>query len=303
MGLRGLLLASAFSLAVSVGFQFWSLPAPKKLRFDLKILKPLLAFGFPLGLNGILTVVFQKIDTLLVGALVSPIGVAYYGVACKIPDSIPSLFRSFESAYLPTMSQLYGHKDVEQATILLNSCLRVVSFITITGALMVALFQREIVQLLFSEQYLPSAPTLSLLMIALNMELVIYVLGNTLVAAGQSDKPVKCNVVTIVVNILGNVVLIPMLGFVGAAWARIASRYAANPLNIWYLRRMALKVDAWGYIKPIVVFGLLWLGYQLFEPESAVLRLGLAGVFGFSCILLKIISKEDILWLLEAVRR
>jgi O-antigen/teichoic acid export membrane protein len=44
-------------------------------------------FGFPLGLNSILTFIFAKIDRFVIGATIIPEGVAYYEKAAKGSDN------------------------------------------------------------------------------------------------------------------------------------------------------------------------------------------------------------------------
>jgi O-antigen/teichoic acid export membrane protein len=82
------------------------------------------------------------------------------------------------------------------------------------------------------------------------------------VAAGHSSAPVKINLVAITSNVLGNLLMIPILGFTGAAWATMLMVCATLPVNQWYLRRKGYHVHGWDYLTPLtflLVIGLLAL--------------------------------------------
>ena len=108
LGLMGLVYASIISVSVSVLWQYFAIPEKRIWSISFPVLKKLMAFGFPLGMNSLLTFAFQKIDALIIGTLLNPIQVAYYGVASKIPDSLLRFFQFFEIVYLPSVSESHA---------------------------------------------------------------------------------------------------------------------------------------------------------------------------------------------------
>ena len=257
LDLFGLIYANIISSMVSLLWQYSAIPGKRSFSISFPVLKRLMNFGFPLGFNSILTFAFQKTDALIIGMLLNPAQVAYYGIASKIPDSLLRFFSFFETVYLPSVSESHANGQRSQTTALLNNSLRVISFTTMVIALITLLFQREIIVLLFGKHYQDSAPILPLLMVALNMEVILYVLGSTLVGIGQPDKPLKCNVVTAISNVAGSLILIPHLGIRGAAYAKILSRYLANPINTWFSTGMVLPLMRHDILRPY----LSWVGY------------------------------------------
>jgi len=297
MDVMGLIYAFIFSFAASVFFQYLMIPVKKRLYFNPTIFKMIFKFGFPLGLNTVLTFVFTKIDRFMIGAMLSPIGVAYYEIASRIPDSSRRIFESFKSVFFPNMSELYAKKRYSEAEKVLNNSLRFVSFFTIFAALSVILFQKEIVRILFSERYLESAPALSLLMFALSIGLIGNVLGTSLVSAGYSTKPLIANVVATIVNVLGNLIMIPIFGFIGAAFASVITKCITNPVLIWFLKKNGINVRAKEYIKPILMFIVCWFLFLRFGGEVVLVRIFLICLFLVLCVFLNVISKKDFLML------
>jgi stage V sporulation protein B len=107
--------------------------------------------------------------------------------------------------------------------------------------------------LFFSSEYSEGAPVLAILSLALCVALTSNLMGISLVALGQPDKPVKINIVETITNIIANLVLIPIYGLIGAAFATLLSRCITNPVNLYFLKKTEISVDVSQYIKPLIV--------------------------------------------------
>jgi len=156
------------------------------------------------------------------------------------------------------------------------------------------IFGKEIIILLFSEKYLPSASVLASLMIGLNLMLVEYTYGFSLVAIGESNKPPIATTVLSIVSLLSNFLLIPKLGIIGAALANIAGLSVTVPLVILFLRRREINVRVEAFLKPLLILGGCWLLMLYLKPDTflgelAILLVFLLASFGFS-----VIRKEDL---------
>lgn len=253
-GMTGLIWARMIALGVALVYMKVKVPYCLRPSFHRGVAERLARFGYPLGLNNILTFVFMKMDMFLIGMLLSPVGVAYYGTASRIPDAGRQLFESFRAVFYPNLSELFYTNRKVEAEAVLNASLRIVSFAAMFITLAVIVFQTQIVLLLFSESYLESAPVLALLMVALAVGLVGNVLGTSLVAAGYSRLPAIINIVDAVVNISANLILIPIYGVMGAAMAALLARAATNPVNVFFLKKKGIAVNSLEYLKPAGVF-------------------------------------------------
>ncbi len=299
MDLMGLIYAVVLSSTASIIYQYSVLPLKKEIVFDSELYNKIFRFGFPLGLNNMLNFVFTKIDRFIIAATMSALGIAYYEVASKIPESSGSMYDAFRRVYFPTMSELISKGRRGDAEKLLNNSLRLISLVSLFAALGVTVFQKDIIRMLFSEKYLESAPALSLLMVSLSISLVGNVLGTSLVAYGQSDKPVKINVADMGMSVVGNLLMIPIFGFMGAVYAAILSRCATNPLNVFFLKKVRVGVRVSQYIKPFFAFTLCYSVFMLFKPVTIVVRLILIIMFLILCVVLSVIKIDDITFLFK----
>jgi O-antigen/teichoic acid export membrane protein len=299
LGILGVIYAFLLSYAASITYSYFSVPVTKHIFFNKELYAKMFKFGLPLGINNLLNFIFTKVDRLMIGAMINPTSVAYYETASKIPDNSSRMYESFSSVFFPHMSELFGQERKKEAERFLNICLRLVSFVTIFAALVTVLFQKEIVRLLFSERYLESAPAFALLMVTLNIALVGNIMGTTLVAAGHSDKPAKINIIMTVVNISGNLIMIPIFGFMGAVYATLISGAATNPFIVWFLRRIGIKVDILEYLKSWLVFLIFTAFFVIIGIKALMSKCLLLVIFLVVCLALSIIKKKDLLVLFK----
>lgn len=104
MGLKGLVGARILALAFAIGLYYWIVSREIHYYFDGKVAKGMFLFGFPLWLNNILTFNFKKVDVLLIGSLLSPTQVAYYGAPSKVPEGSQRIYESYKPIYFPHMA-------------------------------------------------------------------------------------------------------------------------------------------------------------------------------------------------------
>ncbi len=302
LGVRGLIYTRIISSLVTISYQLLPFYRKINLKFRKDIFKEVFCFGFPLGLNNILSFVFMRIDTILIGALLTPVQVASYGTASKIPDAIRQMFVSFRSVYFPNMSELFVRKQQKEAEKLLGTSLRLVSFIALFGTLVAVVFQTEIVKLLFSVKYLDCAPILPLLMVATSIGLISNVLGTSLVSAGYSKLPVMINIVDTVVNVAANVMMIPVFGVMGAAYAAILARAMTNPVNVWFLKKNGVRVNVSEYLKPVFIFATCMAVYYMLRSPEILHKLFIILTYLIACNRLSVITVEDFMNFIKSLK-
>jgi O-antigen/teichoic acid export membrane protein len=301
-GFLGLICARILSSALSCAFLYFSMPVRKRLEFDYAKLREMLVFGMPLQINDVLTVVFRRIDSLVIGILLGPTEIAYYEIARKIPDNLMTLYDAFRSVYFPLVSGMFAREERDKVAQVLNNSTRLISFVTAAGAVIALLFGRDIIVLLFSERYLASVPVFVVLMVALNLSLIGSTLGISLVAVGDSDKPAIINIAHTAVSLLGTIALVPSLGILGAAITSVVGSAATNPLNFFFLRKRLPHISGGNYMKPIAVAAPIMLATLLVKPDGVLPKVMFTLLFLAACWLLSIVTRQDVAVLFAEAR-
>jgi O-antigen/teichoic acid export membrane protein len=301
--LFGLLLSFYLSFLVSIVYQLSALPQKIKPILDSKLLREVFSFGLPLSLNHLLTLVFTKIDRYMIGGIIGPTGVAYYEIASRIPDNGYRMFQSFHSVLFPNISELFARRRGGEAEHIINNSLRLISFGSAFITLIAFLFKEDIVRILFSGQYLISAAAFSILMLSMSTDFVGYILGATLIASGSPDKPVKINIISTTVNVCGNLILLPSLGFTGAAYAALAARAIANPIAMVFVKRKEIGISLNNYLKPLLALALCLLVFFVSGTHLVLYKLCLLALFLLICLGLSVVSSKDIVSIVNGLRR
>lgn len=292
LGLWGLVYAKGLAMTSAVVIALISIPDRLRVEIDFGRLRQLLSFGMPLQASDILTFVFLRVDTLMIGAFLGPAEIAYYEIARKIPESLGGFYEAFRSVFLSFIARLYALGERTEAAEMVNHSNRLISLVVMFGSLIALLFGEEIITLLFSQAYLTSVPVFVLLMIGLNISIIDYTLGYSLVAVDETKKTVVINAILATASLLGSRLLIPPFGTVGAASARLIGFVVANPFYIIFLRPK-LNVVAWPYLKPILLFALCWL-VTFFWPPNLVGSLLLLVGFGVASWFATVITRTDL---------
>ncbi len=294
MGFIGLLQARSIALGLAIVFQYINLPIARKPQLNTGVLREMLKFGLPLQLNDILSFVFSRIDTVLLGLLLGSAGVAYYEIARKIPDTLTLAYEAYRAVYFPFVSKFSAEGKSDKLARILNHSLRLGAFLPILGALLALLFGREVFLLVFTEEYLPSVTPFIILMGGLSLYAVGYTLGTTQVAIGETDKPVLANIAHTITSVATSLVLIPILGATGAAIASIAGSIVSNPLDVFFLRRKDVEVDVMTYVKPMFLFVVHAVVYMVTMPENLLVSSLFVVTFLAGSVLFSVVTMDDI---------
>lgn len=293
LGFWGLLIAKFVARSVSILFAYRASHFAHRWQFDFALLSEMLKFGFPLQVQYIFGFVYSKLDTLIIGSLLGTRGVAFYDIARKIPDSLMQLYSVFISVYFPVSANVYATEKEEKTNYILNNSMRVLSFIAVFAALLALIFGKDIIVLLFSEEYLGSYGVLVLLMLGVALDLMEEILGYSLIAIGQPDKPLYINILRAIVSLAGNLIILPIIGFKGAAIVYILGNLVALPIDVFFLRRKDLRPNFSNFFKLIIIFGLLSTLFLLSRANILVIKVIIAFLFVPLSFLFSVITFQD----------
>lgn len=300
MNLWGLILAKVFAQIIACCYLVRYISI-KRLFFDSSVFIRLIKFGFPLELNEILGFTYQRVDTLIIGILMTPTQIAYLAVARKIPDSLSGLFEAFRSAYFPHVSQLNENFDKKTVGDVINQVVKLLSFLTFLLCLGLIVWGSSIIVILFTDKYYSSTLLFQLLIVALALGFVNNIYGTSLVAIGQSDKPPLINAVHSATSIISNLILIPRFGVLGAGLSNLLGNVITNPLNFFFVARSKIPVSVKSYFIPLCIFLSCILIYGWFGSDQWGVTI-LLFLFYVGCsVLFSVIRVSDIRTLLRSI--
>ena len=184
-------------------------------------------YGYKAHLGNILGFANYKADMFLVNFLINPAAAGVYVIAVSISERLWVLSGAVSTVALPRLAGLSGDESIRRTLTPLLS--RIVLFVTLAGALAIALIASPLVSLVFGSEFSASVLPLKLLLPGIVVASAARIMANDIAARGRPELNMYTSIVTLTTNIVGNLLLIPEFGLAGAAIATTVA-YTINLL-------------------------------------------------------------------------
>lgn len=211
---------TAFALLVAAAVSRRPLRA---IRFDRARVGELLAATWPLILAGLAATLVARGDQLVIGWLLGDVAVGHYAAATRLTETVQLVFAALASSLLPAIVALRSHQP-DRFHSELDRLFALVFGAALAVALVVSLAASWIVVSLYGPAFAPAAPVLRVHVWTVVFSLVGGVVGAYLVAEGLVSIALQRTLAGLAASLALNLLLVPRLGIVGAAWAALAAQ-------------------------------------------------------------------------------
>lgn len=214
-------------------------------------LKPIMSFG----VVNIAASVYLSLDAVILGFLTSGnYQVGLYQLASKLKGFLGSVITAVTSAAIPRLSYYMTHNDLDKYHRLLGNSLSLLTNIGLCMVGYLVVFSDCMVPLISSAKYLPSAPVLQIISVAMFLSVINALIGfQILTPAGQESKLAIANSAGVPVSIIANFALDPYLGAMGAAIAASATELMVFVVQAVAARKVLRQVADMSQLLRIVV--------------------------------------------------
>jgi len=270
----------------------------------------LLRFSLPLLLAAVMSMLIHWSDILMLGALTDGRTTGLYQPAARTAGMMILFTTSFSRILAPVIADL----DTRQLNHRIHSLLKLVTrwnfYFTWPAFLFLWMYASK-VMLVFGADFLLGRSVLHVL--ALTQVIVSLAAGNAFVLTmtGYPKAAMINNIVTLTVNVVVNLLLIPRYGPLGAALGTLTAMGILTLLRVvevWILHRM--HPLTWNHAKPLLAGGIAFaacmvINRYIFDWHTIIVLLIGASIFlaiYAGVIYLLGLSQEDI-FVLQAVYR
>ena len=227
------LLARILSLILSLNLAKKIVKKINFVKLDKTFLKKFVRETWPMGVYMILFSGYDRaIDSILIKQIIGVKELAYYGLAYKIYGNLIQPAYFLINSVFPLMSGKTENK---------RKLFWQTTGLMLLGALIVAptiyFLAPWIISVLAGSAYLASVEVLRILLVAMVFAYIGHLVGFTLIAKGKQKLILLIGIISLIVNIGGNLLFIPKFGIVGAAWVTVATEVVAGLLMIGFLRK------------------------------------------------------------------
>lgn len=298
----GVALSMAVGAVVAISLAFRRLPFVVRGTTS-PMAKEMVTFSVPLMLASGTMFVFHNTDTFLLGWFLRPDDVGIYNVAFNLQNL--GMFFFYPVTYLlpPLLTRLQQkdkHLEMERTYKVATKWMTLPTFFV---TLVVILFPETLIHVSFGPSYVEGATALRILMIAVFTTTILGANGSALVALGHNRINMYVNGGSALLNIALNLLLIPVLGILGAALATTTSSIVRDLVySIALFEWHSIHPFSMAMVKPMMGMAPVMLAFAtLLDATVGVsfvsvvsTSLVAAGIFAVLTVRLGAIESEDV---------
>ncbi len=234
-----------------------------RLAFNFLEWRHLLKIAYPLAIMAALTLVYFRVNIILLSVLKSEAEVGIYGAANKIIEFLVTLSAIFTGLLLPVLSRTV-FLDRERFAKVYQKGFNALAVLAIPLIFGTQFFAKPIIGLLGGKEFLASASVLRILIFSCGFIFFAHLFSYAVVAANQQKKAVWFYGLAAFVAVLGNLIFIPYFSYYATAVVSIASEAIICLSCAWIIARAIkarphLKVFLKSLISSLIMCGMLYL--------------------------------------------
>ena len=213
---------------------------PNPMKADLRFAAKIVPFGFISMVTTLMLTLNYRVDTLMMGYLyhIPDTEIGFYSLGVSLSEYgwlIPDAFREV------LFSRTAKDDAIEEVTM----SMKVNFYLTLLMILGILLLGRPVIRILAGAEYLPAYPVTVMLIAGIIPMSYFKIIGTLLLAQGKKGVYLGMLSASVLVNILCNMLTIPLWGKMGAAVASVVSYAVAGFVFLgYYLRTYSIPLSA-----------------------------------------------------------
>lgn len=187
--------------------------------WDTKFIIEELKYGFPVMCSALFIYLTYRVDQFMIKAYMGNANLGVYTIATSIAELIFFIPNSFTSAIIGRLLNLKNRNDKLKTCVLTS---KLCFYMCVVCAIIVCMVA-PIIKIMYGDEYVNAIPCVRILLIGVCTASLAKVMYSFYVTEGQPRYHVFITFSTFVVNVIFNMILIPLYGINGAAIASTIS--------------------------------------------------------------------------------
>jgi len=263
-------------------------------RFNFEYWKKVLKISLPVAVSVVFTLIYFKIDTVLLSLLKPAEHVGIYSAAYRVLEQAIFFPAMYMGLIMPMLSRNFS--DGKKFASIFNESFRHLVIFAVPSVIILFMLAPQVIALIGGDSFINSVGVLKILSFAIGIIFLGSLGGNALVALDLQKKGMWIYIFGALVNVGTNFIVIPRYSYYGAAWTTIITELIVLILMfIIIYRHMHFKMNFSALKKALLAGLLMLLTLYPFRNLNLVLSLPITLSYIFYLYLLKGFSKEEIL--------
>ena len=231
----GYVLASAVGL-VALYWLFYRRIDPAD-QIEPGLIRRVAEYSVPTTATEASVILDSKVDTVLVGVLLSSTAVGYYTLAAQVAELVIAPAQSLGFTISPALGEQKAEDSIDRAARIYETSLEHVLALYVPAGVGIVLVADPAIRTIFGADYAGAIPALQVFGLLTIVRAIHKVTGSGLDYLGLARIRAIARGATAVANVGLNLALIPVYGVVGAAVATLVTYTAYTAVNVYYIAR------------------------------------------------------------------
>jgi len=255
-GILEILLIYAFVEIVMVLIDLWLYNRYiGKITFmpDKKAWWSLIKQAAPFGVAGVFMTIYDKIDVTMLSKLVSypDLYIGYYSSAYELMSSLGFVAMSISGALAPIAFRAFVNNKAKLKKIFVDTFKLFMSLAVPIGVGGVILAQ-QLIFLIYGDEFTGAVIAFQILVWAVIFNFEMFALGLALNSMNLEKETMKATILSVIFNVVANIILIPIYGYLAAAITTVGSVLVYFIYCFRVTQRRLVKINLFKMLIPII---------------------------------------------------
>ena len=272
-------------------------------KLDMQNYLIILKQVWPIGLILLMGTIRLKSDTIILSLWSGEQAVGLYNAAYRFVDVAVLIPAMLMTSLFPVMSYYHKH-SIDKYKMACTKAAKFLLILALPIAVYVDFFSSQIISLTFGQQYHGSVLALNILIWGGSVMYLGSLVGTMFITSGNQVRGMIVAAVMLVTNLALNLILIPVIGYIGASIALLITEVFGLTASVMLLHGLGYKLNILEIVKApvvatvVVVAVLALAGYLQFNLMLA----GIVGLIIYILLIIRIgIRKDDLLLMRELI--
>jgi len=288
-----------FILALNIGvIKFIKL----KISFDMGFIRELVKKSFPFGLAIAFGSIYFYIGSVMLSVMKNDVEVAIYSVAYNLVIALLVIPTIYTNAIYPVLSRHFKSSK-ENLIFMYKKSFKYMYIIGLPISVGLFLLADKIILLFYTKEYFASIFALKILAWFVFIKFLNFLIGIVLYSIDRQKHRMLSQGSTALFNIILNLILIPFLGFIGAAIATLITEIFLFVFYYGFASKYLHALNLTPILtRPLIAAGIMATFLYYVKLNLLFLVPSAAIVYVFSILILRVFDKEDKNLILKIVK-
>lgn len=217
-------------------FRFSRKTVKVTLDFDWNYWKKILPATLPIAVSLVFVLIYFKLDTVILSILRPAHDVGVYSLAYKILEALIFLPAVYIGLIMPILSKS-AYSDIGEFRKVFQKAFNTLSIFSLPLLVYLLIMSDKITRFIGGASFVQAGDVLKILAIAIAFIFFSNLSGNALIALDLQKKAMWIYFLGAVVNLTGNIILIPKYSYFAAAWMTVVTEVIITLLTFLLIGR------------------------------------------------------------------